>query len=84
MSSSEYKVSVGAIARTLIYEDSKGILVFTFDTDTSKPETTIILERPRTKLTEFEQSRMDLAFERTRQYLFSCGYQVEIWQGDHA
>lgn len=79
-SSSEYKVNVGAIARTLLYEDSRGTIRFTFDIDTSKGEKTIILERPAKRLPEAEQPRINLAFERTKQYLLSRGYQVEVFE----
>jgi hypothetical protein len=94
MSSTDYKVSFGRVARTLIYEDSSGVICFGFDVspseEVSKGKWMIGLERP---LDEFKriarmgdeqlravwQKRLDLAFERTKQYLVSCGYLVKIW-----
>jgi hypothetical protein len=78
---SDYKVSFGRIARTLIYEDSKGTLCFTFDVDTSNGKNTLILERMGKSLIEAEQSRFDLALERAKQYLLSRGHEVEVFGG---
>ena len=67
----DYKVSVGRIARTLIYEDSKGTLCFTFDVDPSPEAKTIILEPFGKSLIEAEQLRIDMALDRVKQYLLS-------------
>ena len=81
-SSSKYKVSVGSIARTLLYEDSDGTIRFTFDIDTSKTEGIIILELPRKNSIHTSQERFNLAVERVRQYLLSRGYRVDIFTGE--
>jgi hypothetical protein len=78
---SDYKVSVGRIARTLIYEDSQGTILFTFDVDADPKSKSVILERKGKSLIEAEQLRINMAFERTKEYLLSCGYQVEIFDG---
>jgi hypothetical protein len=79
-SASSYKVSLGSIARTILYEDSQGVIRFSFDFDTSKGQNLLILERPANDpIGTIEQSRIDLAFERTKQHLLKQGHQVKIW-----
>lgn len=89
-STSDYKVSLGKIARTIIYEDSNGMFRFGLDFDTSAGQNILILERPveaikkvgsieDTVLRTAEESRINLAFERTRQHLIKQGHQVKIW-----
>lgn len=83
-STSDYKISAGPVARTLLYEDSQGTILFTFDVDTTKEENAVILERPAESLKkaesiENEQSRTNLAFERTKQHLLEQGHQVKVW-----
>ncbi len=79
-SSSDYKVSFGRIARTLLYEDSQGIVRFTFDIDTSNGQKLIILEKRPLDTYGDDRLRADLIFERTKQYLLLCGYQVEVFE----
>ena len=94
MFGSDYKVSFGRIAKTILYEDSFGTIRFGFDVspygDPSKGKWTIGLERPADQLKQAdsiedeqlrttEQKRIETAFERVKEYLFSCGYQVKIW-----
>jgi hypothetical protein len=79
-STSDYKVSLGKVARTILYEDSQGTILFTFDVDTAKEKNAVILERPANNPRgTVEQSRIDLAFERTKQHLLTQGHQVKIW-----
>jgi len=78
-SASEYKISAGQIARTLSYEDSGGTLCFTFDVDSENGANIVILERHSKSLIDAEQSRIDLAFERVKEYLVSRGYKVQIF-----
>ncbi|MDB6016685.1 MAG: hypothetical protein JWR19_1174 [Pedosphaera sp.] len=80
-SNSDYKVSVGRIARTLLYEDAQGTIRLGFDVDTSDGKKLVILERPGKSLIEAQQLRIDLAFERAKQYLISRGYTVEVFEG---
>ena len=94
MNSTDYTVSFGKIARTLLYEDSGGAIRFGFDVsphkEASEGKWTIVLERPSSEsrrvasitdgqLRVVEQRRLDIAFERSKQYLVSCGYLVKIW-----
>jgi len=79
-STSDYKVSLGRIARTLLYEDPQGTIRFGFDFDTANGQNILILERPANDPKgTIEQSRIDLAFERTKQHLLKEGHQVKIW-----
>jgi hypothetical protein len=91
--SSEYKVSFSRTARIVRYEDSQGRVSFGFEYDDRDPATgkwTLVLERPATdlerinsiqdeQLRNVERQRMDMAFERTKQYLLSVGHHVKIW-----
>jgi hypothetical protein len=90
VNSSDYKIRLGPIARTLLYEDSQGIIRFTFDFDTSDGKNILILEQPvsnvkriesieNEQLQAAEQSRVSFAFERTKQYLLAQGHQVKVW-----
>jgi hypothetical protein len=87
---SSYKVSLGSVARTILYEDSQGIIRFSFDFDTSEGQNALILERPVASLRRIdsiedeqlrtaEQSRINSAFEGTKQHLLKQGHQVKIW-----
>lgn len=89
-SASDYKVELGKIARTLLYEDSEGTIRFGFDFDTSGGQNILILERPSGTImntvsseggrsNEAEHSRVNVAFERTKQYLVSRGHNVKVW-----
>jgi hypothetical protein len=75
-----YKVSVGKIARTLLYEDAKGTIRFAFDFDLPENPNVLILERHKIESSnEEEQLRFNSAFERTKQYLLSKGHKVKVW-----
>ncbi len=89
-STSNYKVSLGKIARTIIYEDSNGTFRFGLDFDTSAGQNILILERPveaikkicsieDTDLRTTEESRLNLAFDRTKEHLIKKGHHVKIW-----
>ena len=77
-----FTVRVGKIARTLEYEDSEGRMMFAFD-GSPKGQKHLVLEHGAMDgdiKTEIPRgARYDLAFERTRQYLLSRGYEVEIY-----
>jgi hypothetical protein len=89
-STSDYKVSVGKIARTLLYEDSQGTICFCFDVEKSKAPTkeewTVFLGRQALtgdgkKVINpigSQYERIGLAIERTREYLLSRGYKVIV------
>ena len=81
----DYKVQFGRIGRTVRYEDSLGIILFAFDADTSKGQKIIVLggqalnnDFKPIDAVEADRSRIDLALERTKRYLLSCGYQVVV------
>ena len=89
MKAGEFKVSFGRIARTLKYEDSEGTILFPFDV--SPNEKTLgrwNLHMPRQGVTENGKTldcsteevrhRVETAFERTRQFASSRGYEVVI------
>lgn len=83
--SGNYTVAFGKTAGTLIYSDKAGELQFCFDIKPSKNPTmgewTVELsKRPLLSpgLTETVISRDSQALERTKKYLQSRGYQVEI------
>jgi hypothetical protein len=77
----DYRVTLSKRARVLEYEDSLGQLLFTFDLgskfDPSKTHNnSLVLEHhsahpPQTY-------RYKTAFERTKQYLESLGYEVDV------
>jgi hypothetical protein len=87
--SSQYTVSFGRVARTMIYEDTQGVLVFTFDVRPAPDSNTkrwilSLGRRPLTEdhqmvvaSTENERRRVDEAAGRTLGYALSCGYIVE-------
>ena len=72
----EFTVKFSRIPRTLEYQDAHGSIRFGFD-DSGKGPKWLTLEHsaPRTS----RGSRYDVAFERTKRYLESCGYQVDIY-----
>ena len=74
--SKEFTVKFGEIARTLDYDDPHGHILFTFDIG-SKGNKSLCLEHhaPQTP----RSPHYGIAFERTKQYLESCGYEVEIY-----
>jgi hypothetical protein len=71
----EFTVKFGKIARTLDYNDPEGHLVFTFDRGPGGDKS-ICLEHhaPRKQ----SVPRYSIAFERAKEFLESCDYQVEI------
>ncbi len=89
-STQEYKIQFGRIARTLLYEDSQGAIRFTFDCSLGRgpngkyivelDHPSLVLKRINSiedeHLRMAERQRMDLAIERTKQYLLSCGYEI--------
>jgi len=86
---SQYRVNFGQIARTLVYEDERGAIIFAFDVTPTKGQSKAqwilhLSGQPvaqNGKMVEFrmqsERERICLAFERTKQYAASRGYQVE-------
>lgn len=74
---SDYKVSFGRTARTLLYEDSEGTILFTFDLSGKGPKSLSLEGRVEKGAQPDKQARRNLAFERATQYLMSCGYEVE-------
>lgn len=86
-----YKVSFGRTARTLVYSDEAGILLFTFDCSPAKKETGkkwnlqldkgALVDRGGKLVlmdgnSKVERERVATARERVRQYTSSCGYFV--------
>jgi len=81
----DYRVGFGRTAGTLVYEDAGGAILFAFDLRTSEnPEkgkwTIELSSKPRDidlKLLKNEDpERISEAFERTKQFALSRGYQV--------
>ena len=88
MPESEFKVSFGRTARTLVYEDHLGVLLFAFDVSPSEEsEGTWNLHLGNQPLNEdgtivesidsSDRQRIAVAIDRTRQYASSRGYHVE-------
>ena len=84
-----YKVSLGKIARTLVYDDPQGPIVFVFDASVSKDERTgkwtmfldsrpIVAGKSFEPRTSVERDRVNVAVERSRRFLEGCGYIVEV------
>jgi hypothetical protein len=85
----DYKVAFGKTARTILYEDTFGEILFAFDTSPAKDETTgkwrlyldnrpMIDRKSFEPKTEAERQRVAVALERTRRYAESSGYLVEF------
>ena len=74
--STDYTVTFGYSARTLEYRDPHQTLRFTFDVSPTAPKT-IVLEHFSSATARGDG--YSIAFARTKQYLESCGYQVEIY-----
>ena len=71
----DFKVRFGGgKGRCLTYEDGSGTLVFDFDFAMPDGKRMIIYKAGMTG--DAEQSRLQLAFERVRQYAVSCGYKL--------
>jgi hypothetical protein len=74
-----YSVRFGPIARTILYEDSQGVIRFCFDVNPVKSELgkwEVHLERKAHIGGTAESKRSDAAFERVAAYLVSRGYLV--------
>ena len=83
-------MSFGRIARTLLYEDTFGTLLFAFDISpsggTSKRKWTLHLaEHPCPAdgmmiecANRAERERVAVALQRVKDYVSSCGYDVEV------
>jgi hypothetical protein len=70
-----YTVKFGRVARTIYYVDAAATFEFTFDIGPKQgARSTFILEhhQPAARTDEYL-----LAFKRTKQYMESCGYNVE-------
>ena len=76
MTPSEFTVTFSRDARALDYDDPQGHLVFTFDLG-SAGNKSICLEHFSSQTQRVPRYR--LAFERTKEFLESCGYQVEVY-----
>ena len=82
--SSDFKVKFGGQGRRLTYEDGTGTLLFSYDFAMPDGKRLIIYpasmmgDHPRipADLSEAEQSRLQLAFERVKQFAVSCGYKL--------
>ena len=77
-----FEVGFGTIAWTIRYTDPQGVLVFTFEAAGGKALTLNrggLIDRGPTKLEKAAGPRVDLAFERVKQYLDGIGYQVSIY-----
>jgi hypothetical protein len=81
----DFKVRFGGgRGRCLTYEDGSGTLIFGFDFAMPDGKRMIIykagmtgdLKRIPPVLSEAEQSRLQLAFERVKQYAVSCGHKL--------
>ena len=89
-STPSYKVNIGQIARTILYEDSQGVICFCFEIEKSKEpskgEWTVFLGRQaltgdgRKVISPIgpQHGRIELALERAKEYLLSRGYQVKL------
>ena len=83
--SKEFTVKFGKVARTLDYDDPEEHILFTFDlgskfdfkNPTGPGKNSLCLEHHAPSTSRSPQYA--LAFERTKQYLESCGYEVEIY-----
>jgi hypothetical protein len=75
-SPTNFSVRFGAVGRTLDYDDSQGQILFTFDAGSRGPKS-ICLEHHAPK--KPRPPHYEIAFQRTKQYLESCGYEVETF-----
>jgi hypothetical protein len=82
----DFKVRFGGgKGRCLTYEDGGGTLIFAFDFAMPDGKRMIIYKAGMTGdrkripsvLPEAEQSRLQLAFERVKQYAVSCGHKLD-------
>ena len=77
----KFRVYLGDIARTILYEDTQGTTRFSFDMETIDGHKTIILERGREPATETKRLRKLLASDKITQYLLERGYHVTYYDG---
>jgi hypothetical protein len=81
----DFTVKFGKFARTIEYDDSDDHILFTFDVgskfDFKNPsgpgKNSLCLEHYPPSMSR--SLRYSIAFERTKQFLESCGYEVEIY-----
>lgn len=74
--SNDFTVRFGKCARTIDYVDQYGHILFTFDIG-SKGKKSLCLEHHAPQAPRSPQ--YGVAFERTKKYLESCGYEVETY-----
>jgi hypothetical protein len=72
----DFTVKFGRIARTILYQDSEGELTFTLDSSPNGRHSITLEHHP---LVARKDDRYDIAFERAKQHLESCGFQVETY-----
>lgn len=80
----DFKVYFGRVGRSLIYEDSKGSFLFSFDFAMPNGKKIVVYKTKRTgdlkpipdDLFEADKVRIQLAFERVKEYVVSCGFQI--------
>ena len=70
------------VAWTLAYDDALGRLVFVFEVG-RHPKAVVLDTYPLSnnkvlEITEDNRARVNLAVERTKAFLKSCGYEVEL------
>jgi hypothetical protein len=71
-----FTVKFGRTARTLNYEDAQGHITFTFDL---AADGSLVLETGGDKQRVIIGPRFDVAVNRAKKYIESCGYVVEIY-----
>jgi hypothetical protein len=72
----KFTVEFGRIARTIIYKDSDGQILFTLDSSLNGKKWIILEHHSSDKPRE---PRYEFAFEHTKEYLQSSGFQVEVY-----
>ncbi len=82
----EYEVRFNfEVAFTLVYEDGRGQLIFIFELG-SNPKEVFLHRRPLENYQVLKtrdsgiQVCLDLAFERAKRYVESCGYKVDVFE----
>ncbi len=74
----EFNVILGGIGQTVIYEDEMGPMIFAFSGG-AKGSKSVCLQHYDAEMPRSPQ--YDVAFERSKQYLESLGYVVEVSEG---
>jgi len=64
------------VARVMNYDDAQGRIEFTLDSSDKGDKWVVLEHDPRNWPSG---PRYDLAFQRTKQFLESCGFTVEIY-----